>query len=453
MYLEDTICAIATPIGTGGISVIRVSGSDAINKVNQIFKGKNLEKVKSHTVHFGKIVNAHNREEVIDEVLVTVFHNEKSFTGESVCEISTHGGVLITELVLKNIMELGVRLAEPGEFTKRAFLNRKIDLIQAEGVMDIISAESNKAAKVAIKALSGETTNMIDDFSLKILNVVAEIEVNIDYPEYDASEEMTKASVYQKVQELVTQLSDIILKSKKTTLIKQGIKTAIIGRTNVGKSSLLNALLGEEKAIVTNIAGTTRDLVDGYIEIEGIAFHLVDTAGIRKSEDVVEQIGIERAIKLVLDAELLLLVIDQSVELSKEDLELIELTNNKPRIIILNKSDLPSKIEIPIEGAIPLSALQKKGITKLNKAILKLFKLDEITDNDYSYLSNIRHLKILEETLEILKQAKDDEKLLLPIDFLSIELNKAYLKIGEITGRNSYDEFLNTLFSNFCLGK
>lgn len=450
MILEDTIAAIATPPGMGGISVIRVSGPEAINKVNSIFKGKNLEKVKTHTINFGKIIN--NKGEVLDEVLVSVFIGPNSFTGENVCEVSTHGGILITNLVLEAILDTGIRMAEPGEFTKRAFLNRRIDLVQAEAVMDLISAESSKAAKVAIKALSGDTSNLVEQFSHKVLSLLAEIEVNIDYPEYDETEELTKAVVLERLNKLISELEEIITKSNTTRLIKQGINTAIIGRTNVGKSSLLNALLNEERAIVTNIAGTTRDIIDGFLTIDGVGFRLIDTAGIRKADDTVEKIGIERSKKAITEAELVLLVLDASVELTNEDQELLTLTEDKERIIILNKDDLPNKIGV-FPDAVSLSALEKRGLDNLHKKIIEMFNLNKISDNEYRYLSNTRHIQILKESLNILKQMQSKVTLDLPIDFLSLDLNQAYLKLGEITGKSSYEEFLHTLFSNFCLGK
>lgn len=445
----DTIAAIATPLGTAGISVIRVSGDEAISKVNSIFKGKNLNHVQSHTIHYGHILNKDLS--ILDEVMVSVFIAPRSFTKENVVEISTHGGILITQLVLERILETGIKLAEPGEFSKRAFLNGRIDLVQAEAIMDIIHATNENAIKVANKALHKETSALIDSLKSKVLTMIAQIEVNIDYPEYDDAIVMSHEIIYPRVVVLLEEINHILIHSKKTQLIRDGVKTVIIGRPNVGKSSLLNALLNEERAIVSDIEGTTRDTIDAYINLQGVTLHLVDTAGIRTSNDFIESIGIDRSKKAIKDAELILLVLDTSVELTPEDLELLELTQHKTRIIIGNKSDLPRKLKI--QQAIDISVLKKEGIETLEKEILKTLKLDNLLDKDFNYLSNMRHIQKLKEAKNALESVIDAIAKEMPVDLYLIDLTRAWNTLGEILGNHQYGDLLTELFTKFCLGK
>jgi len=445
----DTICAIATPFGTGGLSVIRVSGEEAISKVNTIFKGKNLLKAKSHTVHYGHILDSQG--ETIDEVMATVFIAPNSFTKENTVEISTHGGILVTQKVLERILETGVRLAEPGEFTKRAYLNGRIDLVQAEAVMDLIAATNENAIKVANKALQKETSKLIENLKQKLLTLIAQIEVNIDYPEYDDAVVMSKEIVYPNVKALLVEIDDILLHSKKTQYIRDGVKTVIVGRPNVGKSSLLNALLDEDRAIVSDIEGTTRDTIDAYINLSGVTLHLIDTAGIRKALDSIEKIGVERSKKALQEAELVLLVLDLSKPLTPEDELLIEETKHHERIIIGNKKDLPRALKM--ENLVEISSLEKSGIKDLEKAILKKLELDNLSDKDFNYLSNVRHIQKLKEAKAALLSVVDSIESDFPVDMYAIDLTRAWNLLGEILGNNQYGDLLSELFSKFCLGK
>lgn len=447
--MNDTICAIATPFGTGGISVIRVSGPEAFKLVNSTFKGNNIEKAKTHTIHYGHILG--KNKEIVDEVMVSVMHAPRTFTAEDVVEIATHGGILITQAVLERLLELGLRLAEPGEFSQRAYLNGRIDLVEAEAIMDVIEAKSESAMKVANLGVQKRTSKLVHDLRDKLLEIIANIEVNIDYPEYDDALVMNKEIVEPRVISLLDDINHLLKHSNQTRLIREGIKTAIIGRPNVGKSSLLNTLLNEEKAIVTNIAGTTRDTIDAYINIGGITLHLIDTAGIRLTTDVVEQIGVERSKKAILDAELVLLVLDQSMELTKEDEELLELTNEKNRIVILNKSDLEAKFTF--EDSISISTLNFEGIKELEEKIVKKLHLDNLNEGDFNYLSNARHIQKVKEAKESLEQslvAIADE---MPVDIYAIDLTHAWNTLGDIIGVSYQDELLDELFSKFCLGK
>src|SRR5690554_1020645 len=445
----DDIAAISTPFGTAGISVIRVSGQHSIEKVNKAFKGPNLTKVKTHTIHYGHILNSSG--EVIDEVMISVFIGPKSFTAENTVEISTHGGILVTDLVLERILELDIRLANPGEFSERAYLNGRIDLVEAESIMDIIHAKSESALKIANLGLEKRTSKLVTDLRDKLLAIIANIEVNIDYPEYDEAEEVTNNFVYEQTKLLIADMKYLLSKSSQTRLIREGIKTAIIGRPNVGKSSLLNTLIDEDKAIVTNIAGTTRDLVDAHINIGGITLNLVDTAGIRETKDLVEQIGVLKSKEVISKAELILLVLDQSEALTKEDLELLELTKEKPRIIILNKSDLENKLK-DIEG-IKISTITYEGIEVLEHAILDKLKLGNLSESDFNYLSNVRHINKVKEALNALEQVLVSIDLMMPVDILVTDLTTAWNLLGDILGKNSGTELLDELFSKFCLGK
>ncbi|MFA5692016.1 MAG: tRNA uridine-5-carboxymethylaminomethyl(34) synthesis GTPase MnmE [Acholeplasmataceae bacterium] len=445
----DTIAAIATPLGTAGISVIRVSGDEAIKKVNQIFKGPNLNKVKTHTITYGHILN--NDKTILDEVMVSIFKGPKSFTKEDVVEISTHGGILITEQVLERVLETKIRLAEPGEFSKRAYLNGRIDLVQAEAIMDLIHATNLNAIKVANQALSKKTSSLVTNLKEKLLNLIAKIEVNIDYPEYDDAVVMSKEIIYPETLSLIDELNDILKHSNKTRLINEGVKTVIIGRPNVGKSSLLNALLDEERAIVTDTPGTTRDTINAKVNLGGITLELIDTAGIRETLDEIEKIGVKRSIKALSNSELVLLVLDLSENLTNEDLELIELTNNYPRIIIGNKSDLPKVLDY--ETLVNISTIEKMGFNDLEREILKKLKLDNLTNKDFNYFSNARHMQKLKEAKEALENVITSINNDMPIDIYAIDLTRAWNLLGDILGDHHYGDLLNELFSKFCLGK
>lgn len=448
--MNDTICAIATPFGTGGISVIRVSGPLAIPKVNEVFRGKNLEKVPTHTIHYGHIID--NNNQVIDEVMVSIMKGPKSFTAEDVVEISTHGGILVTQKVLERLLELDIRLANPGEFSQRAYLNGRIDLVEAEAIMDVISAKNEQALNIANQGVLKKTSKLVNDLRDKLLEIIANIEVNIDYPEYDDALIISKEIVEPKTKELINDMEYLLKQSYQTRLIREGIKTVIVGRPNVGKSSLLNTLLQEDKAIVTNIEGTTRDTIDAYINIGGITLHLIDTAGIRDTSDVVEQIGVSRSKKALEEAELVLLVLDQSEELKKEDIELLKLTENKKRIIILNKSDLNIQ-KVDIKDAISISTLTNKGIKDLETKIIKELSLENINNKDFNYLSNARHIQKVKEALNALYSVLDAINNEMPVDIYAVDLTEAWNLLGDIVGVRYEDELLDQLFSKFCLGK
>jgi tRNA modification GTPase len=445
----ETIAAISTAFGTAGISVIRISGEKAISEFNKIFKGKNLTKVKSHTLHYGHIINDDGS--ILDEVMVAIMRKPKTFTAEDTVEVSTHGGILITQKVLERILSLDIRLAEPGEFSERAYLNGRIDLVEAESIMDLIHAKSEQALKIANLGVQKHTSELIRKLRSKLLTIIAQIEVNIDYPEYDDAIVMSKEIIGPKTEELITEINHILDESHKNQIIRDGVRTAIIGKPNVGKSSLLNALLNEEKAIVTDIEGTTRDTIEAYINVAGITLKLIDTAGIRETSDVVEKIGVDRSMKALGDAELVLLVLDQSKALSKEDKELLELTKDKKRIILANKADLPKALSM--EEVLPISTLTKSGLKELEKAILKMLELEDIQSRDFNYLSNIRHITKVKEAKNSLENVLRSIDLDMPVDVYAIDLTQAWRSLGEILGENYTDDLLNELFSKFCLGK
>jgi len=447
---KDTIVAISTALGQGAISIVRLSGDEAIQITSKVFKGKDLSKVPTHTVHYGHIF--HN-DKVIDEVLVTVFKNPRSFTTEDIVEINCHGGVFVANKILQALLIEGARAANPGEFTERAFLNGRIDLTQAEAVMDIIEAKSDLSLSLANKGLDGDIYRLIADLRSELLNTIAHIEVNIDYPEYDDVIELSNTIIKPEIEKLIVKINKLLEKASYGKVIKDGVKTAIIGRPNVGKSSLLNALLREDKAIVTEIQGTTRDTVEGSVNIGGIILNLVDTAGIRKSTDIVESIGIQKAKAAIEEAELILFVLDNSQTLTEEDKQLLELTSNKKRIVIVNKTDINKEVLHNYENRVSVSALNKTGITELEELIRSMFLTGEINITDQTYISNARHIAKLTEAMGALHESilaiNDD----LPIDMAEIDLKNAWQLLGEIIGDTSSTSLLDELFSKFCLGK
>lgn len=448
--LFDTIVGKASANGISAINIIRVSGDDAIFVVNKVFRGTNLENVKSHTTHYGFIMDD---DFIIDEVMVSVFRAPKSFTRENVVEISCHGGNFISSEIIKVLMKNGCRLAERGEFTERAFLNGRIDLTEAESIMDMIEAKTRTQLKVASSQLTGQLSKLILDLQNQILDIVAQIEVNIDYPEYDDVVEMTTSIIIPKIHALLEQINIVLQKSNTGKVIRDGIQTVIIGKPNVGKSSLLNSLLKEERAIVTDISGTTRDLIEAELNLDGIILKLVDTAGIRETVDFVEKIGIEKAKKALQDAELVLLVLDQSEELTPLDMELLNITKDKPRIIVGNKMDLGQKATLKNEEMIQFSAKNNEGIESLTREVKKKFIDESIITNNEAVLSNVRHISKLEETKQALIDALNASYNSLPIDMVEMDLRKAWSSIGEITGNNTTEDLISTLFRNFCLGK
>jgi tRNA modification GTPase len=447
---SDTIAAISTALGQGAISIVRLSGDEAIEITNSVFTGKDLSKVDSHTVHYGHIVY---NNETIDEVLVSVFKGPKSFTTEDIVEINCHGGVFVANKILQTLLINGARPANPGEFTERAFLNGRIDLTQAEAVMDIIEAKSDLSLSLANKGLDGEIYKLITDLRTDLLDTIANIEVNIDYPEYDDVIQLSNEIIKPKIIKLKSKIDNILEKASYGKVIKDGVKTAIIGRPNVGKSSILNALLREERAIVTEIKGTTRDTIEGIVNIGGIILNLIDTAGIRESNDIVENIGIEKAKMAINDAELILFVLDNSEELTQEDQKLLDLTSHKKRIVIINKTDIKTNISHEYKNSVLISALNKTGIDDLENLIRSMFLTGEVNIKDQTYISNARHIAKLTEVLSALNDSLDAINDELPIDMAEIDLKTAWQLLGEIIGDTSSTSLLDELFSKFCLGK
>ena len=446
--MEDTIAAISTSLGVGAISIVRITGDKAIEIVNKLCD-RDVTKFKANTINYAHIIDNGN---IIDEVLISVFLKPKTYTKDDLIEINSHGGISVTNKILELLLENGARLAEPGEFTKRAFLNGRIDLLEAESVMDLINAKTETARKMAINGVEGRLSNKINRLRDLGLDLISNIEVNIDYPEYEDIEVMTIEKVREFSNNLNTQIDELLKDSNTGKLIKEGINTVILGRPNVGKSSILNRLLDEDKAIVTDIPGTTRDVVEGSIRLNGILINFLDTAGIRNTSDTVEKIGVDKSLSLIDEADLILLVFNNNEKLTKEDYDLLEKTNDKKRIIVINKKDLDKKIDQDFEDSVYISA-EKNDIEPLLNKINEIFKIDEIVNSDMTYLSNIR-------TINLLKNAKKASNDLIksldnniPIDMLEIDIKNILDYLGEITGQKYDDELIDRLFKNFCLGK
>ena len=451
--ISDTIVAIATSTaGSGAISIIRLSGDAAINIVNKLFPTKDLATQKSHTIHYGHI-KCPETGVIIDEVLIMLMRAPKSFTTEDVVEINCHGGPFVTKCILELTLTHGARHAHAGEFSKRAFLNKRIDLSEAEAIMDIIDAKSNHALALAVNSLDGKVTKLITELREEILNIIANIEVSIDYPEYDEVEEMTNDHLLPRAIAVRQRMRQLLDTAKTGQLLKNGIKTAIIGRPNVGKSSLLNQLMREEKAIVTEIAGTTRDTVEGFVNIGGITLNLIDTAGIRKTDDRVEAIGVEKSKKLINEAELILLLLNFNETLTHDDQELLQLTQDKNRIILLNKSDLIQKVDTDnLPSYIPTSMINESGITQLENEIKSLFEINNIK-SDKTFISNTRHVAKLNQSLTEIEHAIHQMQMGVPIDMVEIDLKNSWICLGEIIGEDVSDSLIDELFTKFCLGK
>ena len=448
--MEDTITAISTTTGVGAISIIRLSGIDAIKIVNKVFT-KDLTNAESHTIHYGYIKD---KEEKIDEVLVSIMRAPKTFTREDIVEINCHGGIATTNKVLELLLENGARLAEPGEFTKRAFLNGRIDLLEAEATMDLISSKSETARKISINTLTGETSNLIKSLRSDLVQIISNIEVNIDYPEYEDVEEMTNDKVLPNIQKFRTRLVDIIKKSEDSKVIKEGIKVGIIGKPNVGKSSLLNSLIEEEKAIVTNIPGTTRDIVEGTLILGGITLNITDTAGIRESKDIVEMLGVEKSLKIIDSSDLVIFILNNNEELSNEEKKLLDKLKNKKKIIVINKIDLESKLDKSmLDDYIEISVKENIGIDKVKNKIRDLFNIGEIKSNDLTYLSNARTISLLKKSLNIIDNTIKEINSNSPIDIVELGFKDAWNTLGEVIGATYKEELLDELFSRFCLGK
>ena len=450
--MNDTICAISTALGVGAISIIRVSGDEAIDIVNKIFD-KDLTKKESHTINYGHIVY---NGEIIDEVMVSIMKSPKTFTKEDIVEINSHGGVAVTNKVLEILLLEGARLAEPGEFTKRAFLNGRIDLVEAESIMDLIESKTETSRKLAISGMEGKVSKLVKNIIDNLVKVNANIEVNIDYPEYEDIEIVTKEKIEEMSKYINKELTKLLNESENGKLIKDGINTLILGRPNVGKSSILNKLIEEDKAIVTSVAGTTRDIVEGQIRVNGILLNIIDTAGVRETEDIVEKIGVEKSLSLVNDADLIILVFNNNEKLTDEDKKLLEYTKEKKRIIVINKIDLENNLDISNlknERIVKVSALKDSGIENLKNEINDIFNLEEINLGDFTYLSNSRQISLVKKAVEISKNLEDALNNDVPIDLLEIDIKEICEILGEIIGESYDDKLIDTLFSNFCLGK
>ena len=421
--MNDTICAISTALGVGAISIIRVSGDEAIDIVNKIFD-KDLTKKESHTINYGHIVY---NDEIIDEVMVSIMKSPKTFTKEDIVEINSHGGVAVTNKVLEILLLEGARLAEPGEFTKRAFLNGRIDLVEAESIMDLIESKTETSRKLAISGMEGKVSKLVKNIIDNLVKVNANIEVNIDYPEYEDIEIVTKEKIEEMSKYINKELTKLLNESENGKLIKDGINTLILGRPNVGKSSILNKLIEEDKAIVTSVAGTTRDIVEGQIRVNGILLNIIDTAGVRETEDIVEKIGVEKSLSLVNDADLIILVFNNNEKLTDEDKKLLEYTKEKKRIIVINKIDLDNNLDISNlknERIVKISALKDSGIESLKNEINDMFNLEEINLGDFTYLSNSRQISLVKKAVEISKNLEDALNNDVPIDLLEIDIKE-----------------------------
>ena len=447
--MNDTICAISTTLGIGAISIIRVSGKETIEKVNNI-TNIDLLKKESHTISYAYIKD---NNELIDEVLISIMKAPKTFTTEDTVEINCHGGIATTEKVLELLLNQGIRLAEPGEFTKRAFLNGRIDLTESEAVNDLINTKTDKARKIVINNLKGTTSNKIRDLREKLVKIINNIEVNIDYPEYQDIEEMTVEKIKNEIGSIEEELETIITNSENSKIITNGINIAIIGRPNVGKSSILNKLIEEDKAIVTNIPGTTRDIVEASFNLNGITLNLIDTAGIRETEDIVEQIGVKKSKEALEKADLVLLILNNNEKLTKEDKELLEISKDKQRIIVVNKTDLETKLEIEDENIVYTNTIEESGIEELLNKISEMYKLEQLETNDFYYVSTLEQLNKIKSTRNNIKDIKEGLKENISIDMLEIDLREIWQTLGEVIGETYTEELLDNLFKNFCVGK
>ena len=451
--MNENICAISTALGVGAISIVRCSGPDVISIVNKIFKGTNLENVSSHTIHYGNIVDGND---VIDEVLVSVMRAPKTFTKEDVVEINCHGGISTTNKVLELLLVSGCRMATPGEFTKKAFLNGRIDLTEAEGIQELISSEGEEARKYAMNKVEGNLKNIIKSIREELVNLSAVLEVNYDYPEETDNPEMTYDLLSTKLKEIDTSLKSLVSSTENVQFVSNGIDLAIIGKPNVGKSSILNHLTNENKAIVTSIAGTTRDVVYGSIFLNGVKFNLIDTAGIRESDDLVEQIGVTRSKKAIISSDLVVFVLNNNEPITQEELDVINTETSAKKIIFINKCDLEEKINLDKLNNYTIcygNTVEANGLDSLKQTIIELFNLDELKSKNYNYLSNARHIALVKEAVSAVENGIESAENNLPFEMISVDINEAYDLLGEIIGAVYKDELLDTLFSKFCLGK
>ena len=451
--MNDTIAAVSTALGVGAISIIRISGSEAINIVNKLFKEKDLSSVLSHTIHYGHINDGND---LVDEVLVSVMRSPKTFTLEDIVEINCHGGIDITNKVLALVLSNGARLAEPGEFSKRAFLNGRIDLVEAEGIMDLINAKTEKMRKLALNQVGGDVSRLVRTLRNKVRDILINIDVNIDYPEYEDILVITKEMIRKNLVDIKKEAKRILKESENGKIIKYGIKTIIVGRPNVGKSSLLNRLIDEDKAIVTDIPGTTRDIVEGNINLDGILLNVVDTAGIRETSDKIEQIGVSKSIKMLEEADLVIIVINNNEVITVDDLDLLNKTDKINSIVFVNKNDLESKVDTSLlddKTIVYGNTMLGDGTNELKIRIKEMFNIDEIEQNDLTYLSSARQIGILSETLDIIEEIDTSLSNDVPVDILAIDLKNVFELLGDIIGENFNEELIDELFKQFCLGK
>ncbi|WP_019157222.1 tRNA uridine-5-carboxymethylaminomethyl(34) synthesis GTPase MnmE [Robertmurraya massiliosenegalensis] len=458
----DTIAAISTPMGEGAIAIVRLSGDRAIEIAGTLFRGvggKKLTDVASHTIHYGHLLDLKTME-VAEEVMVSVMKGPKTFTKEDVIEINCHGGLVSVNRVLQLVLNAGARLAEPGEFTKRAFLNGRIDLSQAEAVMDLIRAKTDRAMNVALGQMDGRLSRLIQKLRQEILETLAHVEVNIDYPEYDDVEEMTHQLLIEKATYVKKEIEMLLQTSQQGKILREGLSTVIVGRPNVGKSSLLNSLVQENKAIVTDIPGTTRDVIEEYVNVRGVPLRLLDTAGIRETEDIVERIGVERSRQVLKEADLILLVLNYADELTPEDENIFKAVEGMDVIVIVNKTDLPQKIDLArVKGLakdhklVTTSLLEDVGVNELEEAIASLFFAGSIEAGDMTYVSNSRHIALLNQALHAIEESISGVEAGVPIDIVQIDLTRTWELLGEIIGESVHESLIDQLFSQFCLGK
>ncbi|MCY9593921.1 tRNA uridine-5-carboxymethylaminomethyl(34) synthesis GTPase MnmE [Paenibacillus chitinolyticus] len=457
--ISDTIAAIATPLGEGGIAVVRVSGDEAVKLVEPLFRSKvKLSEAQTHTIHYGHIIHPSSGDK-IEEVLISVMRAPRSFTTEDVVEINCHGGIVSVKRVMDLLLEQGIRVAEPGEFTKRAFLNGRIDLTQAEAVIDLIRSKSDRAFQIALKQVDGNLSKAIGELRYQLVELMAHIEVNIDYPEHDV-EEMTNAFIRERCIQVSSRIDELLRTAEHGKILREGIVTAIIGKPNVGKSSLLNTLAQENRAIVTDIPGTTRDVIEEYVNVGGIPLKLLDTAGIRETSDLVEQIGVERSRTALSEADLILLVLNSSEPLLPEELAMIEELRQRQTIVILNKTDLPLQIDkeeieakFPQGRVVSLSLLEGSGLAELEKAISAIFFEGNLESTDLTYVSNVRHIGLLKQAKGSLREAMEANDAYVPIDMIQIDIRAAWEHLGEIIGDSVAESLIDQIFSQFCLGK
>jgi tRNA modification GTPase len=458
----ETIAAISTPMGEGAIAIVRLSGDEAIEIADKIFRSptnKKLTEVPTHTIHYGHLIDPKTNE-IVEEVMLSLMRGPKTFTREDVVEINCHGGIVSVNRVLQLVLRSGARLAEPGEFTKRAFLNGRIDLSQAEAVMDLIRAKTDRAMNVALGQMDGKLSRLITSLRQALLETLAQVEVNIDYPEYDDVEEMTIPVLLEKCGWVREEIIKLLQTSSQGKILREGLSTVILGRPNVGKSSLLNSLVQENKAIVTDIAGTTRDIIEEYVNVRGVPLRLVDTAGIRETEDIVERIGVERSREALKDADLILLVLNYGEELTAEDERLFETIQAMDYIVVVNKTDIERKIDLnrvhELAGkhrVVTTSLLKEEGVIELEEAIAALFFEGQVEAHDLTYVSNARHIALLHQAQNVIEDALAAAEAGVPVDMIQIDVTRTWEILGEIIGDTVQESLINQLFSQFCLGK